>query len=110
MKKIRKFKVAIATFTICTLIKLNSISAAVSFNQGQATTDVKAILDPIANVMIGISVPLAICSAGYSYFTWNGKDEEEKEQMPFHKSIKKHVIAFVLFGLLSTILKWFTIS
>ena len=41
---------------------------------------------------------------------WNGKDEEEKEQMPFHKSIKKHVIAFVLFGLLSTILKWFTIS
>lgn len=110
MKKIRKFKVAISTFTICTLIKLNSVSAAVSFNQGQATTDVQALLDPIANVMIGISIPLAICSAGYSYFTWNGKDEEEKEQMPFHKSIKKHVIAFVLFGLLSTILKWFTIS
>ena len=55
MKKIRKFKVAISTFTICTLIKLNSVSAAVSFNQGQATTDVKALLDPIANVNFNTS-------------------------------------------------------
>ena len=38
MKKIRKFKVAISTFTICTLIKLNSISAAVSFNQCKGST------------------------------------------------------------------------
>lgn len=110
MKKTRKFKVALSTFMICTLIKLNSVSAAVSFNQSQATSDIKALLDPIANVMMIVALPIAICSGGYAYFTWNGKDEEEKEQMPFHKTIKKITIAFVLFGLLGTILKWFTIS
>lgn len=110
MNKFKNIKIAISTFVIFTIFRLNSVSAAVTFNQGQATSDIKGLLDPIANFLIIISLPATICSIIFSYITWTGKDEEEKEQLPFHKTIKKHIIAFVLCGLAGAILKWFTIS
>lgn len=85
-------------------------SARVTFNQSQATTDIKNLLDPIANVLMGAGFGITIVSIGLSYFSYMGKDEEEKQSMPFHKTVKKHVIAFILLGFAGVALKWFSIS
>lgn len=110
MKRLKKWKyMFICTLTIL-ISRINSVSAAVKFNQSQATNDVKNLLDPVSSFIIAIAVVLTVCSIGYSYFTWLGLEPEEKENMPFHKTIKKHVIAFILFGMGGVILKWFSIS
>lgn len=85
-------------------------SGAVTFNAAQAKTDLTALLNPISNVLIFIALPITIVSIGISYLSWNTKDEEEKESMPFTKIVKKYIIAFIIFGLSGAILKWFTIS
>lgn len=110
MKRLKKWKcMFICTLTIL-ISRINSVSAAVKFNEAQASKDVKNLLDPVSSFMIVSAIALTVCSIGYSYYTWLGLETDEKENMPFHKTIKKHVIAFVLFGMGGVILKWFSIS
>ena len=85
-------------------------SAEVTFNQAKANSDIKTLLDPISNVMMGAGFGITIVSIGWSYITYMGKEQEEKETMPFHKTVKKHVIAFILLGFAGVMLKWFSIS
>lgn len=110
MNKIKKIKASFYTFMIFTLIKTSNVIAAVTINQQQAQSDIKNITDPISNILLWAALPLTGLSIGWAYMTWSGKDEEEKEQMPFVKSVKKHLIAFVIFGLSGAALKWFSIS
>lgn len=110
MNKIRKFKTSIYTFVILILIKTSNVIAAVTVNQTQAQADIKSITDPVSSLLLYAALPITGISIGWAYATWSGKDEEEKEQMPFVKSVKKHIIAFVIFGLSGAALKWFSIS
>lgn len=110
MKKLYKTKLSAITMMIYMLFKQKAVKAAVTFNQGQATSDVKNLLDPISNFMLAIALPVTLVTIGYAWLTWSGKDEAEKEQMPFHKVAKKNIIAFVIVGMTGAILKWFSIS
>lgn len=109
-KKINKFIKYI--FTSCMILMINTqvAFADVSFNSGQAKTDLQNILDPISNVLLWLGLPVTAAAITFEYISWNGKDEEEKENMPFGKIVRKRVIAFVLFGLVGAMLKWFSIS
>lgn len=109
-KKLKKITQSLTLFAMVFLMKVQSVSADVGFNQETAKNDLKNLLNPISNVLIFVALPLTLASIGLSYISWNGKDEEEKESMPFTKVVKKHIIAFVIFGLSGAILKWFTIS
>lgn len=99
-------------FTSCMLLIINTqlVFADVTFNSAQAKADIQKLLDPISNVLLWAALPITAASIGLEYLSWNGKDEEEKESMPFGKVVKKRVIAFVLFGLTGAMLKWFAIS
>lgn len=109
-KKINKFIKYIFTSCMILMIKTQVAFADVSFNSGQAKTDIQNLLNPVSNVLLWAALPLTGASIGLEYLSWNGKDEEEKENMPFGKVVKKRVIAFVLFGLTGAMLKWFSIS
>lgn len=86
------------------------INAEVTFNQTQAAADIKSLLDPVSNVLIGAGFGITLISVGLSYFNYMGKDDDEKQSIPFHKTVKKHVFAFILLGFVGVILKWFSIS
>lgn len=111
MKNILK-KMGIKIYIILGMIACNFtvVSAKVTFNQSQAQNDVKSLLDPISNFLLFIALPITAVSIGIAYAGWNGKDEQEKENMPFHKVAMKHIVAFVIFGLAGAALKWFSIS
>jgi hypothetical protein len=111
MKKfLKKTKQSIMLCLMLFMMKVQLVSAAVGFNEAQAKEDIKRLLNPISNVLLFVALPLTGASIGLAYIAWNGKDEEEKESMPFTKVVKKHIIAFVLFGLSGAMLKWFSIS
>lgn len=107
MKKI-KYKIYILACMM--LLSASNISAKVTFNQSQASSDVKSLLDPISNVLMGLGFGATLISVCISYLSYMGKDDGEKENMPFVKTVKKHVVAYVFLGLVGTILKWFSIS
>lgn len=109
-KKFKNLKKSIILCAGLLAINISKVSANVSFNSGQAKSDLQNLLDPISNFLIFVALPITAVAIGVSYIGWNAKDEEEKESMPFHKVVKKHIIAFVLFGLSGAILKWFSIS
>lgn len=110
MRKIfKKAKTALALGIIAFMMKVEN-AYAVTFNEAQAKQDIQGLVDPISNVLLFVALPITLLSIGVSYISWNGKDEEEKESMPFTKVIKKHIIAFVLFGLSGAMLKWFSIT
>lgn len=111
MKKIlMKMKQSLILCATLFLMNVQSVFAAVGFNEAQAKSDIQNLLNPISNVLLFIALPITAASIGLSYISWNGKDEEEKESMPFTKVVKKHIIAFVMFGLAGAMLKWFSIS
>lgn len=110
MKKLKKCINATMIFAILLYIKITPILADVKFNQSKAKADSNALLDPVSNFLIGIGFGATLVSIGGSYLSYMGKSDDEKEQLPFHKTIKKHVLAFVGLGAIGMILKWFTIS
>ena len=85
-------------------------NAKVTFNQSQASADIKNLTDPLSYVMMGAGFGITLVSVGLSYFSYMGKDDEEKQSIPFHKTVKKHVVAFIFLGFTGVILKWFSIS
>ena len=109
-EKLKKLGQTITASAVIWMTNMNSVFAEVTFNEGQAKSDLQNLLNPISNVLLFIALPLTLCAIGLSYIGWSGKDEEEKESMPFTKIVKKYVIAFVIFGLSGAILKWFSIS
>ncbi|EHJ7846719.1 hypothetical protein KB151_003880 [[Clostridium] innocuum] len=111
MKK-KLIKIGTTMYIMAGLIacNINMVSAKVTFNQSQAQTDVKSLLDPISNFLLFIALPITAVTMGIAYAGWNAKDEQEKESMPFHKVAMKHIVAFVIFGLSGAALKWFSIS
>lgn len=109
MKKLKNSKYVICVMTLFVL-KMNVVSADVSFNQGQATSDVNNLVAPILAFLFAIATVITGASIGFAYAEWNGKEDEEKNQMPFYKIVKRHVAAFVFLGLSTAILAWFSIS
>lgn len=109
-EKLKKFKTAFALGVMILMMNIQNVHAEVGFNEAQAKSDIQNLLNPISNVLLFVALPLTAASIGLSYLSWNGKDEEEKESMPFPKVVKKHIIAFILFGLSGAMLKWFSIS
>lgn len=109
MKKIKNLKYVFCVMTLFVL-KMNVAFADVSFNQGQATSDVNNLVAPILAFLFAIATILTATSIGFAYAEWNGKEDEEKNQMPFYKVVKRHVAAFVFLGLSTAILTWFSIS
>lgn len=114
MKKIKSKIVKLATalysvFGIFTIFAM-SVYADVTFDQAKAVQDIKALLDPVANCLLIIALPVSLVSIAGSFLSWNAKDDQEKESMPFVKAAKKQLIAFAVLGLASGALKWFTIS
>lgn len=104
-----KIKYIYSTILI-TLFSTLPVHAEVTFDQSQATADIKALTDPISNVLMAAGFGITLISVGLSYFSYMGKDEEEKQSIPFHKTVKKHVVAFIFLGFTGVILKWFSIS
>lgn len=107
---LKKMKQCLILCGMVLMMKVQSVYAAVSFNESKAKADIQNLLNPISNVLLFVALPITAASIGISYISWNGKDEEEKESMPFTKVVKKHIIAFVFFGLSGAMLKWFSIS
>lgn len=108
-EKLKKIQTALALGVMTLMMNVQNVYA-VSFNEEQAKQDIQGLLNPISNVLLFVALPITAASIGLSYISWNGKDEEEKESMPFTKVVKKHIIAFVMFGLAGAMLKWFSIS
>lgn len=105
----KKLKYIICVMTLFVL-KMNVAFADVSFNQGQATSDVNNLVAPISAFIFGIATAVTGLSMAASYISWHAKDEEEREQKPYLKIIKRHIMAFVFFLFSTVILTWFSIS
>ena len=107
IKKLRSYGLSFL-FSMMSLTMV--ANAKVTFNQSQATTDIKSLTDPISNVLMAAGFGITLVSIGLSFFSYMGKDDEEKQSIPFHKTVKKHVVAFIFLGFAGVILKWFSIS
>lgn len=108
--RFNKIITSISAFIFLFIIRSQSVLATVTFDSEAAKADIKNITDPIANVILISATPMVLASLGLSFMNWNTKDDEEKEQRPFQKIVKIHIIAFIIYGLSGAILKWFSIS
>ncbi|MBW9213110.1 MULTISPECIES: hypothetical protein [Terrabacteria group] len=65
----------------------------------------KSWLDPITTLLLWLIPTVAIISMLIAFVGWYGKDEREKQQQPFFKIAKTHIIVLVIAESLTTILK-----
>ena len=79
---------------------------AIGFNESRARSDVKAFLDPFSNWIMFIATAVATLSILISYVSWSGKDDDEKQQQPFKKIAKNHLIGYIIAMAFGIVLKW----
>ena len=77
---------------------------------GVAKPEVQNFCKPFAELMLYASLPITLACAGWSYVTWTGKDEEEKENMPYVKIFKKQLISYGIYLFSTTAFNWFVRS
>ena len=94
--------------TILTLLVSNFTNVnAVGFDEAAAKSLAESYITPFTSFLLW-AVPL-VCVAGCigKYITWMGKDDDEKEQKPIEKSIKKYVFWAVVVESIAAIMKVF---
>lgn len=110
MKIFRKLKASLMIALPIMMLNIHTAFAGVNFNEAQAKTDAQTLLNPVANFMLWISLPLTLVAGGLAYLGHTMKSQEEKEQMPVQKLIKGYLIGYVVYLFFTVMLKWFTIS
>lgn len=109
MKKTKKILLSIYTMMTVLLYNVMLVSAEVKFNTGEANKVKSNILTPATAWFMGIVGGVAILACAIQYVRWALKDEEEREQKGYWKSIKPIVIGLIVVESLSTILLIFSI-
>lgn len=109
MKRIKTVFTSIYLALAVLLYNSLSVSAEVKFNTGQANKIKSNILTPATAWFMGIVGGVAILACAIQYVRWALKDEEEREQKGYWKTIKPIVIGLIVVESLSTILLIFSI-
>lgn len=76
-----------------------------AINTEEAKSWLKGWLDPITSLLLWLIPLIAVISILIAFVGWYGKDEREKQQQPFFKTVKTHIIVLVIAESLTTILK-----
>ncbi|MCI6272218.1 MAG: hypothetical protein MR601_04640 [Erysipelotrichaceae bacterium] len=95
--------------TIATLVVSSFFTdvKAVGFDEAAAKSLAESYITPFTSFLLW-AVPL-VCVVGCigKYITWMGKDDDEKEQKPIAKSIKKYIFWAVVVESIAAIMKVF---
>ena len=81
-----------------------------SFNLEAFLTWARGFLTPMVDGFLTLTVPATLAYIGFEYLKWCGKDEEEKRQQSFFKSVKTAIIAAIVVQSASIILRIFGIA
>jgi len=107
MKKISgKLKQIITSATVFVMLASININA-VSFNEGQAKSDLSSIIDPILRVGTWLCFGVAAIAVVFSFITWAMKDTDEREKSPFTKSVTSIVTGLIMVGIGLMAVRWF---
>jgi len=114
MKKIEKIKTYVYV-TLCTLScsLLKAQAATPQFNEKKAKETAKAWLNPIMSWALWVIPVCGIVRIAIAGIGWYQKDEQEREQNPFHRTIITYVkwtiiiemipVIYTIFGLSNTL-------
>lgn len=83
----------------------HSIQVMRQINEVEAKNWLKGWLEPITSLLLWVIPLVAVISILIVFIGWYGKDEREKRQQPFFKTIKTHLIVLAVAESFTTILK-----
>lgn len=98
MKKINKFKVMAFTFLATFLMKTQNTFASLSIDTDTISKEFSPIQSGLLTILGIFCMAVSGVSLIQDYIASRIKDEEEREQTPFWKICKKHILDLVLLG------------
>ena len=81
-----------------------------TFDAGQAKTAANGFLTPLSDTALWAIPLIALVVIAVSGISWLSKDEDEKEQKPFTKTVKRIVFVSILVECAPVLLKIFGIA
>lgn len=96
------YSLVIAT---CITFGLSITTTQAAVDTGAAKALIQSYTTPITNLALWLIPVIALISLLVSFAKWYMLDDREKDQNPFSKTLKKHLIALAIAESLSTILK-----
>ncbi len=110
MNKI-KSTILIGTMYLASTIHVEA--ATPKFNEAQAKSTLMEWLTPIMNIALWVIPVAAIARIGIAGISWLQKDEQEREQNPFHRTLINYIkwtviiemipLIFTIFGLANSL-------
>lgn len=88
-------------------IKMDATVLAPGFNLGLFQSTAKGFIEPITTAALWIIPILGLCVILWQGVMWLQKDEDEKEQKPFRKTLKRDMIWIIGLELVPVLLKIF---
>lgn len=98
MKKINKLKVITFTSLTTFLMNLHRAFAGLNIDTDAINKEFSPIKTSILVLLSGFCISFSMFSLFQDFLSSRMKDEEEREQTPFWKIFKRHVMDLVLLG------------
>lgn len=92
------------------LIMNSPILYEIGFNTEEAKRLFNSIANPLTSFLLWATPFICIAACIWKYVAWAGKDEDEQEQRPIWKTIKKYIFWAIIIESLSAIMKIFGLS
>ena len=95
--------------TVATLIVSSFFTdvKAVGFDEAAAKDLASSYIQPLTSFLLWAIPGVCVLGCLAKYVTWMGKDDDEKEQKPIEKSLKKYVFWAAVVFVIDIILKVF---
>lgn len=107
--KFNKLGAMISTLIFTFWITIQNVKAEVKFSTETANTVKTNVFTPAIAWFMGIAGVVALLACAMQYSKWALKDEEEREQKSYWKTIKPIVVGLIIVESLSTIFLIFSI-
>lgn len=105
MKIKKKIFIAIQGFAFSTYFMMTEVFAKPGIDEAGMKNEVQEWTTPLTNIALWVIPIVGGLAALYHGISWLTKEEDEKEQKPIKKILKKILFATIILELIPTIMK-----